>query len=71
MGKGKEITVQIIHAKEHTLEHAFLAKDFGISTQDVQNGNKYLVCKRPQKEIVNYPLEMGGESLLVLVCHII
>lgn len=65
MGKGKEITGEIIHTKERTPEHAFLAKEFGISTQDVQNGSKYLFLKRPQEEKRSNPLEMGGVSLTV------
>jgi len=38
---------------------------FGISTQEVPNGNKYLFLKRMEKEIPKNPFEMGGVSLTV------
>lgn len=63
-GKESRLLFKLFIQKNIHSTH-FLAKEFGISTQDVQNGNKYLVCKRLQKEILNNPLEMGGESPLL------
>lgn len=68
---GKQITVEIINTKERTPEHTPLAKEFEISTQDVQSEKNYLLFENPQKATQRNPLEMGGVPLAAGACHVL